>query len=129
MPDDLYRIILYPAPQLCIIYLCARRGQNLEGVHGGVRCRLAPELGRRVGGQGAIAFVHLASSNRNHYAVKFFFSADAFECEKLAACNPVSNFLSIVLPMFLPFIIICLGTETSIYMQLQIHVHVRVMVR
>lgn len=51
-------------------------------------CRLAPFLGRRMGGQGAVAFAHHKASAANLYAIKFFFSSKAFAVEKQAACNP-----------------------------------------
>lgn len=49
--------------------------------------RLAPFLGRRMGGQGAVAFAHHKDAAASVYAIKFFFSSTAFEVEKQAACN------------------------------------------
>ena len=51
-------------------------------------CRLAPFLGRRMGGQGAVAFAHHKDSAATLYAIKFFFSSKAFNVERAAACNP-----------------------------------------
>lgn len=45
-------------------------------------CRIVERYGRRIGGQGAVAFAqHLYDANRE-LAVKFFFELDAFRRER-----------------------------------------------
>lgn len=51
--------------------------------------RLAPHMGRRVGGQGVVVFAEHALSPLKHYAIKFFLSPGSFMIERAAACNPV----------------------------------------
>lgn len=55
----------------------------------GCCCRLAPYLGRKIGGQGAVVFAQHNDDAAKHYAVKFIFSAKAFEIENLAAHTKV----------------------------------------
>lgn len=52
-------------------------------------CRLAPYLGRKIGGQGAVVFAQHNEAAANLYAVKFIFSQNAFEIEKRAAHTKV----------------------------------------
>lgn len=59
-------------------------------------CRLAPHLGRRVGGQGLVIFAQHTNAPTRQFAVKFFLSRAAFEAEMNAALNPVRR-----LPWFL----------------------------
>lgn len=54
-----------------------------------VACRVAPHLGRRVGGQGAVVFAQHVNSPSSLYALKFFFLGDVFEVERSAACDDV----------------------------------------
>lgn len=54
-------------------------------------CRLAPHLGRRVGGQGAVVFAQHINSPSSLYAMKFFLLDDVFAVEKTAACNEVRS--------------------------------------
>jgi len=46
-------------------------------------------LGRKIGGQGAVVFAQHNESAAKLYAVKFIFSAKAFEIEKQAAHTKV----------------------------------------
>lgn len=52
-------------------------------------CRLAPYLGRKIGGQGAVVFAQHNEAAANLYAVKFIFSPKAFEIENRAAHTKV----------------------------------------
>lgn len=54
-------------------------------------CRIAPHLGTRVGGQGAVVFAQHVNSPSLLYALKFFLQDDVFSVEKAAACNDVRS--------------------------------------
>ena len=45
-------------------------------------CRLVEQHGRRMGGQGAVAFGHHAHDANRELAVKFFFEKEAFTRER-----------------------------------------------
>lgn len=53
--------------------------------------RLAPHLGKRIGGQGVVVFAEHALSPLKHYAIKFFLSPGSFNIERAAACNSVRS--------------------------------------
>jgi hypothetical protein len=52
-------------------------------------CRLAERHGRRIGGQGAVVFAQHVQDELREHAIKFFFSAEAFERESSIAEIPV----------------------------------------
>ena len=52
-------------------------------------CRLASTAHRRLGGQGAVVFGHLAYDSSRELAIKFFFDKGAFDREAETACLPV----------------------------------------
>jgi hypothetical protein len=45
-------------------------------------CRLSERHGRRMGGQGAVAFAHHAQDENRELAIKFFFAQEAFVRER-----------------------------------------------
>jgi hypothetical protein len=58
-----------------------------------VVCRLssgAKTKGRRIGGQGAVAFGHETKNECRELAIKFFFKENAFHLEKQVMMDPVS---------------------------------------
>eukprot|EP00892_Ulva_mutabilis_P002522 jgi/Ulvmu1/12270/UM087_0004.1 len=61
-------------------WLLAKRGGLLLGY-----LKLAPYLGRKIGGQGAVVFAQHSESAAKLYAVKFIFSSKSFDIEKQAA--------------------------------------------
>ena len=58
---------------------CHRLHREVNRARG---CRLVGRHGRRMGGQGAVAFGHHVGDANRELAVKFFFSEDAFRRER-----------------------------------------------
>lgn len=54
-------------------------------------CRLAPYLGLRAGGQGAVAFAQHQHAVTRLFAIKFFYSEEAFQIERQASLLPVCH--------------------------------------